>query len=906
MKHLAVVSLLIPAALAASSGVQELKKLIVSSQASSDNDNKVAYKISQFRLKERLTAGALADISTLRLGTRTASMLELLADESEFEPAATLSGTPPPAPSEAEALLAKARDFAANYIRNLPDFICSNMIRRFETHPISRIDTQAFLGELRLQDTITTEVSFDHGKESYKAKTVNGQPHEEPVPGLTTSGEFGSILGSILIFGGTNPEWSRWESIDGKPVAVFRYSVDAAHSRYTVNWLNTHRRPKETVPAFNGELSIDPASGAIVRLTRHAVLPRESRIVFVDTVIEYQPVVIGGVSYICPVKSVTRSLWKTDPYGFEYSLNEVQFDSYHKFEGESTLLAYDPPPNTTAPPPAAPSVAAEPSAPVEAPPPAPTEQTPPPISISGSDIHNLPVAGITIRTTTRLVDVSAVVVDKNGNPVTNLKKEDFELYDEGKLQTIHLFTPPAPYVPTPAEAQPATPASPPSTPVSSGQLYTNKGEPGSRTNAITVVLLDLGESSALWGTPVKPSEEKSYSEDRLIRFLRQLAPGEQIGLYLPIANGVGIVRELSTETSDLVKIIQNWGTGPLSLQSSALAPGPLDEGRNGQAFNPHYCSSAVQLTAIAASANHLAGISGRKTLVWLTLGGPAQSGPQNCFKEEMEAQHALNKANMVLYAIDARGLQSVQADASIGSKQLGCNQGCDSGVIATVNGMARSALDGMERAHQVMLDMADKAGGRAFINGNDIMGALRTSFAESHAAYALGFYPDSARSDGSYHKLDVKVPGRPDLTVRYRRGYVDEPSDAKSQLRTALWSPLDANAIALTAQTTATDDGAFDVKLSIGIEGLDLQQEAGQWKGLIHVVFAQRDEKGQEYDYRDDTLQLDLKPETYQAMRNTGLPYHQAFKPNPKAALLRVIVRDESGSLGSVTIPLAK
>jgi hypothetical protein len=261
---------------------------------------------------------------------------------------------------------------------------------------------------------------------------------------------------------------------------------------------------------------------------------------------------------------------------------------------------------------------------------------------------------------------------------------------------------------------------------------------------------------------------------------------------------------------------------------------------------------------------------------------------------------------MALYAIDFRGLQSVQPDAAIGSKQWGCTQGCDSSraVINTVTAMTRSALDTIEQGHQLMLDMAEKTGGRAFIDDNEILGAFRAPAADAHAAYALGFYPDSPHLDGSYHELTVKVPERPDLTVRYRRGYVDESVDPKAQLRTALWSPLDATAIALIAELVPTEAGAYEVKLNIGIGGLDLAQSGGRWQGKIHVIFAQKDRDGRQYDYRDDTVQIDLKPDTYQTMRKSGLAYTQALKPNPKAISLRVVVRDEAGNLGSVTVPL--
>ena len=70
------------------------------------------------------------------------------------------------------------------------------------------------------------------------------------------------------------------------------------------------------------------------------------------------------------------------------------------------------------------------------------------------------------------------------------------------------------------------------------------------------------------------------------------------------------------------------------------------------------------------------------------------------------------------------------------------------------------------------------------------------------------------------------------------------------------------------------------------------------------MVVAQRDEEGKQYNYRDDALKLDLKPETYSGMLKTGLVYRQVLKPDAKAVALRVVVRDEAGNLGSVTVPM--
>jgi len=367
MRRLAVLAVLMSAAVPAISvtllGVRELRELIVSARAAGDSDADTAHKVGRVPLKERLTEAALADIRAIGLGPKTAGVLELLADVSEFLPGVEAPGTAPLTPAEGEAVLAKAREFTANYIRNLPDFVCTRVIRRFDAAFVAGFDARsarrfyygAILGALRLQDTISSEVSFYHGKESYAAQTVDGQAHEQPVSGVITWGEFGGLLGSLLV-GGANPktEWSRWEVIDGKRVAVFRYSVDRQHSRYTVTWCCYHDRRREISAGYRGELFIEPASGSVIRLTRQVALPVGFPMLTADTMVEYRPVVIGGNSYICPVKSVTLSWWKASAGYLVFSLSEVRFGSYHKFGATSTLVVSDAQPEagleTTAPP----------------------------------------------------------------------------------------------------------------------------------------------------------------------------------------------------------------------------------------------------------------------------------------------------------------------------------------------------------------------------------------------------------------------------------------------------------------------------------------------------------------------------------------------------------------------------
>jgi VWFA-related protein len=225
-------------------------------------------------------------------------------------------------------------------------------------------------------------------------------------------------------------------------------------------------------------------------------------------------------------------------------------------------------------------------------------QSPPPIIPSG--VQNLPQpgSGITLRSTTRLVDVTAVVEDKNGKPVVSLKREDFEIYHEGKRQNIRLFSEPVLNSPASAEARTrsASSVSPPR------QLFSNQIEPSSGLASPTVILIDEGAGT---------SGERLFARGRILQFLSQAQPGQPIGLYIPIEAGVGVVR-LTLDSTDLVTAIKAWNEGSQSLQSRVAEPRNLDEKA---AASRGACGVANGLTAITASANHIAGISGRKALI---------------------------------------------------------------------------------------------------------------------------------------------------------------------------------------------------------------------------------------------------------------------------------------------------
>jgi hypothetical protein len=162
---------------------------------------------------------------------------------------------------------------------------------------------------------------------------------------MATRGEFGPILSMVLedaLQRGLS--WSHWEQGASGPLAVFRYDVPKDLSHYEiVSWVG---KPPY-FPAYHGELAIDPATGAILRITLlSSDVDPSGQLLDSSILVEYAPVAIGGKTYNCPVHcvAISRRLPSngtedgTASAGEPTFLNDVVFTGYHLFRGEVRIL----------------------------------------------------------------------------------------------------------------------------------------------------------------------------------------------------------------------------------------------------------------------------------------------------------------------------------------------------------------------------------------------------------------------------------------------------------------------------------------------------------------------------------------------------------------------------------------
>jgi len=365
--------------------VQQLTEILASARTSHAPDGETARKIGRLALKERLSSDTLSTLQ-LGLGELTRQALALAADQSAFldPPAAEIAPGHAPTPAEQQAMLQAALVYVFHYVSVLPNLVCRETIYRFDD--ASTPDRHYRVGELHLRDTMAGELTVRGGAESFVlqetgAGAPGGKPSltnqsADPKVGMTTSGEFGSALAALFAGGTQRFVWRRWETVDGKRVAVFDYSVPRSDSRFTVSWSGERggqegHRDFSRRSGYRGEVSIDPASGGILRLTEQAVsLPADFPVQRSDTAVVYRAVNLGGRFMLCPARSITimeghpsnapvhEQLLATSEIdvvnltSFAHYLNRVEFTLYRLFQADSKL-SFDTPSKPPAVPPEA-------------------------------------------------------------------------------------------------------------------------------------------------------------------------------------------------------------------------------------------------------------------------------------------------------------------------------------------------------------------------------------------------------------------------------------------------------------------------------------------------------------------------------------------------------------------------
>jgi VWFA-related protein len=543
-----------------------------------------------------------------------------------------------------------------------------------------------------------------------------------------------------------------------------------------------------------------------------------------------------------------------------------------------------------------------------------------------------------IRSSVRLVQVSVVVEDKKGNPVSGLKQEDFTVLDEGKPQRIAFFTAATPPLAALSTEQPA----PKPVQLLPANAFTNrydlKGQdaPG----AVTVVLFD-----ALNTAP----QDQSFVRKEVIHFLQALKPQDHVAVY-GLTTQLLVLHDFTRDSADLVAAASHFSPKELAAFDATHTPeidlvslgadpsgwGKLQNSLNNThgMISDQYTQDRVAMTveAMGEIADHVSSIPGRKSIVWISGGLPIQLGAASIGKpvdargptvndkgipvnqlppydregvvrfDEMVRQVAdtLNRSNIAMYAIDAKGVElDPTMDVSRRATLLGDQ----------VREQDTTVLNAEQDTRDASKLLADRTGGLAFFGNNDIRGAIRRAFDDGRYAYNIAFYPNHGEWDGKFRT--IKIESKQGLKLRYRSGYFASPDRADPKeviadaLQQAAESPLDATSLGMIISGKGMKD-SHAVELHIGIDPKQflLKNSGDHRKGAVDLFFLQRDASGKRVAAEEQHLELNLEEKQYEYLSKVAMVLDRHVTIAPQSTELRVVLRDAgSGLLGSVTLP---
>ena len=326
------------------------------------SDSEAERRLASVELTERLSSSELAKWLAMLKGKKAQQALITVADQSAFfaPPAEDTVSLPPPSIADQHKMIQRTVDYVSKTISILPNLSAERSTTLYAGPPHAVGQTwKTTVGDHSLAPASFAKAAVHvvQGKESTEELTSTVIRKIPQSRSLQTEGAFGPILAGVLV-AVARPEnklmWARWEKGTSGPLSVFRYYISKDTPIFKVGYccmaVDFRQVDFEANPPTSGEIAVDPATGAILRFIMRAGLAWRLPLQRADIMIEYGPVVLGEMTYICPVRSVSisrpRSVVQLSEFGesfkvyapFETVLNDVKFENYHLFRSSSRVL----------------------------------------------------------------------------------------------------------------------------------------------------------------------------------------------------------------------------------------------------------------------------------------------------------------------------------------------------------------------------------------------------------------------------------------------------------------------------------------------------------------------------------------------------------------------------------------
>jgi VWFA-related protein len=535
----------------------------------------------------------------------------------------------------------------------------------------------------------------------------------------------------------------------------------------------------------------------------------------------------------------------------------------------------------------------------------------------------------TFKVRVNLVLVRVVVRDSKGKVVSNLKKEDFQLYDNRKVQTISSFS-----------------VETPDTRTASAVASTAGAGSSSSADAAggKAVVLPQRFVSMVFDDVHLSIEDATFVRDSATRFFSALAASDRVSLNTTSGQ---LTQEFTDDHDKLGKALLGIVPRPLTGQSFRECPdvsyyqADLIVNRSDTQALAVATEDAIQcafsgdrrMTAVAqslaqAAANRavvqgdteteyayrhleevvrrLANMPGQRVLVLVSPGFLSTT----LQTEASQMVDRATRANVVINTIDARGLYTPDVLGDIADPPHD--------TIRTVGFKTSYRVEAQTAQEDVLAQLADGTGGKFFHNRNDVDEAMREAGAAPAYSYLLGFSPQNLKIDGRFHTLKVALTSKEKFEIQARHGYfapktlADPAESAKLELQEALFSQEEIRDLPVELQTQFFKKDDAQARLAVlshfDVKGIHFRKLLGRNNDQLTIVTGIFDENGNFVTGLSKVVDMNLLDATYARLSRSGFTVKTSFDVKPGTYLVRMVVRDAVGAQmaarnGAVVIP---
>jgi VWFA-related protein len=535
----------------------------------------------------------------------------------------------------------------------------------------------------------------------------------------------------------------------------------------------------------------------------------------------------------------------------------------------------------------------------------------------------------TFRTRLNLVSVPVVVRDSKGHAVGGLTRDDFQLFDHGKLQIVTQFSVQKSGEKSTAQTGADTPAVTPKPPI------LEEGAPATADMPQRFI-------AYLFDDQHLPMDELTRARDAAIRHLSTLQPTDRAAVYTisgqnqleftdeheklqqallsirprSIADppGTRACPDISLYQADLIYNKHDPIAINSTIQDTAACMGMPPSAVVGivQGASQHVLSVGSQenntsFMALRVVVRRMSSMPGQRTVILVSPGFLTLSDFETARADIVESAV---RANVLINSLDARGLWT---DPSLDPSRQ--NHASSAAMLTLKTQYDRATATSQST---MLADLAFGTGGSLFENSNDLDEGLHRLATMPEYIYVLSFSPQNLKLDGAFHALKVSIKNPPGLSLQARRGYYapSKPSDpaeaAKQEIEEAFTSRDEMSELPVELRTTFFEVNAKEAKLTVRCridpKHVPFKKVDGRSHDTLTIVSGIFDRDGEYVSGMQRIVELNLSEETLNRLINSGVAVNTDYTVAPGTYVVRLIVRDSEGQLmsavnGTVAIP---